>query len=56
MKKVFVQVLAICSRLELIGMEQFAMDGCKLSSNAAKEHSGTFEEYRKKPAALDQKI
>ena len=56
MKKVFVQVLAICSRLELIGMEQFAMDGCKLSSNAAKQRSGTFEEYRNKLAALDQKI
>ncbi len=55
-KEVFVQVLAICSRLELIGMEQFALDGCKLSSHAAKEHSGTFEEFRKKLAALEQKI
>ena len=49
-------MVGICSQLELIGMEQFAMDGCRLSSNAAKEHSGTFEEYRNKLAALDQKI
>lgn len=56
MKRVFVQVVAICSRLELIGMEQFALDGCKLSSNAAKEHSGTFAEYQKKLVALEQKI
>jgi transposase len=55
-KEVFVQVLVICSQLELIGMEQFAMDGCKLSSNAAKEHSGSFEEYRNKLVALDQRI
>jgi transposase len=55
-KEVFVQVLAICAELDLVGMEQFALDGCKLSSNAAKEHSGTFAEYRKKLCALEAKI
>jgi transposase len=55
-KEVFVQILAICAQLDLIGVEQFALDGCKLPSNAAKEHSGTFAEYRKKIAALGKKI
>ena len=55
-KEVFVQVLAICAELDLIGMEQFALDGCKLSSNAAKEHSGTFAEYRKRLSSLEAKV
>ena len=55
-KEVFVQVLAICAELDLIGMEQFALDGCKLSSNAAKEHSKTFAEYRKRLTALHAKV
>jgi hypothetical protein len=55
-KEMFVQVLMICAQLDLIGVEQFALDGCKLPSNAAKEHSGTFAEYRKKIAALEKKI
>ena len=55
-KEVFVQILTICAQLSLIGVEQFALDGCKLPSNAAKEHSGTFAEYRKKIATLEKKI
>jgi transposase len=55
-KGVFVQVLAICAQLDLIGMEQFALDGCKLPSNAAREHSGTFAEYRKRLYVLEAKV
>jgi transposase len=55
-KEIFVQILEICAQLDLIGTEQFALDGCKLPSNAAKEHSGTFAEYRKKIASLAKKI
>jgi transposase len=55
-KEVFVQILMICSQMDLIGVEQFALDGCKLPSNAAKEHSGTFAEYHKKIAKLEKKI
>jgi len=55
-KDVFVQILAICAQLDLIGTEQFALDGCKLPSNAAKEHSGSFAEYHKKIASLAKKI
>lgn len=55
-KEIFVQILEICAQLDLIGTEQFALDGCKLPSNAAKEHSGTFAEYRKKIVTLAKKI
>lgn len=55
-KEVFVQILMICAQLDLIGMELFALDGCKLPSNAGKEHSGTFAEYRKKITKLEKKI
>ncbi len=37
----FLQVLLICDQQNLIGKEMFAIDGCKLPSNASKEWSGT---------------
>ena len=45
---VFRDVLIYADALGLIGKETFAIDGCKLSSNASKEWSGTHEELRKK--------
>jgi len=44
----FSQVVLICEQEGLIGRELFAIDGCKLSSNAAKEWSGTFKELAQK--------
>jgi hypothetical protein len=32
----------------MIGKEMFAVDGCKLPSNASKEWSGTREYFKKK--------
>ncbi|MDR0722727.1 MAG: IS1182 family transposase, partial [Treponema sp.] len=54
----FAQVLLKCYALGLIGGELFAIEGCKLPSNAAKEWSGTLEELRKKQdlEALMEKI
>jgi transposase len=49
---IFVEVLIRCAQLGLVGGEVFALDGCKLSSNASKEYSGTFEELRKKKEKL----
>ncbi|MEZ4598677.1 MAG: transposase [Syntrophotaleaceae bacterium] len=37
----FQQVLMVCDSLGLIGKEMFAIDGCKMPSNASKEWSGT---------------
>jgi len=44
----FAQVLMQCEKLKLIGGEMFAIDGCKLPSNASKEWSGTIVELTKK--------
>ncbi|KZN15486.1 transposase [Marinomonas sp. TW1] len=48
----FTQVLMICDREGLIGRNMFAIDGCKIRSNASKEWSGTFEELERKEAKL----
>jgi transposase len=48
----FTQVLIICDREGLIGRNMFAIDGCKIRSNASKEWSGTFDELERKQAKL----
>nr|WP_250656286.1 transposase [Alkalimarinus coralli] len=50
----FEQILLICSEQGLLGNELFAIDGCKMSSNAAKEWSGKFKELEAKRAKLKQ--
>ena len=44
----FQKVLMVCDASGLIGKEHFAMDGCKLPTDASKEWSGTHEELEKK--------
>jgi transposase len=44
----FREVLLIWDEMGLIGKEMFAVDGCKLASNASKEWSGTKKELWKK--------
>ena len=53
---VFEQVLLICDQQGLLGHELLAMDGCKMSSNAAKEWSGTFQDLREKHEKLKRQI
>jgi len=55
-KEIFTQVLFLCAQMDLIGMEYLAVDGCKISSNAAKEHSGTHGELKKKKEKLQSKV
>ena len=45
---VFGDVLMYADGLGLIGKQTFAIDGCKLPSNASKQWSGTHEELRHK--------
>lgn len=52
----FEQVLLICHKQGLLGNELFAIDGCKLPSNAAKEWSGTFKELEQKRKKLRKQI
>ena len=46
----------MCDQMGLIGKEMFAVDGCKLPSNASKEWSGTKEEFDKKCSKLEEAI
>ncbi len=43
--RLFLEVLMVCDEMGLIGKEMFAVDGCKMPSNASKERSGTGETY-----------
>lgn len=52
----FLEVLLVCDRMGLIGKEMFAIDGCKLPSNASKEWSGTRSDFEKKKAKLEKAI
>jgi transposase len=52
----FEQILLICDEQGLLGHELFAIDGCKLPSNAAKTWSGTHQELRDKRDKLKRLI
>ncbi len=52
----FEQVLLICHEQGLLGHELFAIDGCKMSSNAAKEWSGTLKELQQKRDKIRRQI
>jgi transposase len=53
---VFSKVVTVCYKLGLVGGKTFAIDGCKLSSNASKEWSGTKKELRKKYEQIKKQI
>jgi len=53
---VFRHVVMVCMQLDLIDASMFAVDGCKLLSNASKEWSGTKEDLRKKKEKLEQAL
>ncbi len=55
-ESIFLDILLTCSQLDLLGGTEFAIDGCKMSSNASKEWSGTFEELEKKREKLEDTI
>lgn len=50
----FRNVLMICDELQLIGGDMFAIDGCKLPSNASKGWSGTRAELKSKQRKLEK--
>ena len=54
--KLFLEVLLVCDAQGLIGREMFAIDGCKLPSNAAKEWSGSRASFKKKAAKMENAI
>jgi len=54
--RLFLEVLLICDEMDLIGKEMFAVDGCKLPSNASKEWSGTKEDLQRKKEKMEKAI
>ena len=52
----FRDVLLICDKMGLIGKSMFAVDGCKLPSNASKQWSGTRKEFQKRAKKLERAI
>jgi transposase len=54
--ELFRDVLLICDKLGLLGKEMFAVDGCKLASNASKEWSGTKGELKKKQQKMERAV
>jgi transposase len=53
---VFLNILLISNEMDLLGNTVFALDGCKLPSNAAKDKSGTFSDLKKKQEKYKKKI
>ncbi len=45
---IFENILLVCYDMNLIGGTTFAVDGCKITSNASKEWSGTFKDFERK--------
>jgi transposase len=52
----FRDVLLVCEEMNLLDGTMFALDGCKLPSNASKEWSGTFPELHKKKQKIEAKV
>lgn len=52
----FRDVLLVCEKEGLLGGTFFAQDGCKLSSNASKEWSGTISDFQRKKKKIEQKL
>lgn len=52
MKVLFHKVLMICCKSGLVGKEHFAIDGCRLPSDASKQWSGTHADLKKKSTKL----
>ncbi len=53
---VFRDVLMVCNAQGLIGKTLFAIDGCKLPSNASKEWSGTRADFERKAAKMQRAV
>jgi len=55
-KVMFRDVLLVCEEEGLLGGTFFALDGCKLASNASKEWSGTLKDLRWKKERIEKRV
>ena len=54
--EVFLNILLTADELNLLGNTYFAIDGCKIKSNASKEYSGKFADLEKKTIKIKERI
>jgi len=54
--EIFSDVLLYCDEIGLIGKNMFAIDGCKMPSNASKEWSGTRKKFKKKKEKMQRAV
>jgi transposase len=52
----FTNVLLVCEQEDLLGGTFFALDGCRLPSNASKQWSGKISEIQKKKDRFERKV
>ncbi len=52
----FRDILLVCDEEGLLGGTMFALDGCKLPSNASKEWSGTIKDLNKKKQKIEKRV
>ena len=52
----FTNILLVCEEEKLLGGTFFALDGCKLPSNASKRWSGKISDIKKKKGKIEQKV
>jgi transposase len=52
----FRDVLLVCEEEGLLGGTLFALDGCKLPSNASKQWSGTISDLERKKEKIEKKV
>ncbi len=52
----FADVLLVCEEEDLLGGTFFALDGCKLPSNASKQNSGTISDIRRKKDKIETRV
>lgn len=55
-ESIFEQIILTCDEQGLLGHELFAIDGCKMSSDASKEWSGTIKELEQKREKIKKLI
>jgi transposase/IS5 family transposase len=52
----FRDVLLVCEQMDLLGGTFFALDGCRLPSNASREWSGKVGDFKKRKEKLEGKV
>jgi hypothetical protein len=55
-RPLFTDILLVCDQEGLLGGTFFAVDGCKLSSNASKQWSGKIKDLEKKKKKIERKL